>query len=77
VVCDFRLDGQLVGNYQHVTDGSYTFQYNTLVYSNTLLPDMDHTFLIETTGSSTDSYVIFDYAIYTFVPLPFIIILLR
>ncbi|SJL14689.1 uncharacterized protein ARMOST_18155 [Armillaria ostoyae] len=64
VICDFRMDGEVVGSYNHTTDGTYHFDYNVLAYSNASLKDDDHTFLIETTGTQL-SYVIFDYALYT------------
>ncbi|KAK0454155.1 uncharacterized protein EV420DRAFT_1311059 [Desarmillaria tabescens] len=66
VICDFRMDGKVVGHYSHVTDGTYQFQYDVLAYSNASLNDGDHTLLIEITGSDS-SYVIFDYAVYTYV----------
>ncbi|KAG7443898.1 uncharacterized protein BT62DRAFT_304104 [Guyanagaster necrorhizus] len=65
-VCDFRLDGSVVGAFDHEMDGTSNFEYNTLAYSNESLSDEEHIFLIETTGSES-SYVVFDYAIYTSV----------
>lgn len=67
--CDFYLDGQNVGSYQHATDGTYVFQYNVLAYSQTSIPHGNHSFLIDTAGFINDSYIIFDYAMYTFVRL--------
>ncbi|PBK58542.1 hypothetical protein ARMSODRAFT_946217, partial [Armillaria solidipes] len=64
IICDFRMDGEVVGSYNHTTDGTYRFEYDVLAYSNASLNDDDHTFLIETTGTQL-SYVIFDYALYT------------
>ncbi|KAK0216424.1 hypothetical protein EDD85DRAFT_995841 [Armillaria nabsnona] len=64
VICDFRMDGEIVGSYNHMTDGTYRFEYDVLAYNNTALNDDDHTFLIETTGTQS-SYIIFDYALYT------------
>ncbi|KAK0492957.1 hypothetical protein EDD18DRAFT_1357341 [Armillaria luteobubalina] len=64
VICNFRMDGEIVGNYYHPSDGTYRFEYNVLAYSNASLNDNDHTFLIETTGTQL-SYIIFDYALYT------------
>ncbi|KAK0200647.1 hypothetical protein DFS33DRAFT_1278057 [Desarmillaria ectypa] len=61
VICDFWMDGQVVGSYRHDTDGTYQFEYDVLAYSNASLSDEDHTFLIETTGMEP-SYVVFDYA---------------
>ncbi|KAK0454154.1 uncharacterized protein EV420DRAFT_603796 [Desarmillaria tabescens] len=65
-ICDFRMDGEVVGSYSHETDGSYHVQYDVLAYSNASLSDEDHTLLIETTGTEP-SYIIFDYAVYTYV----------
>ncbi|KAK0492960.1 hypothetical protein EDD18DRAFT_1108567 [Armillaria luteobubalina] len=63
-VCDFRMDGELVGNYSHDTDETYQFEYNVLAYSNTSLSDEEHTLVMESTGTKP-SYLIFDYAVYT------------
>ncbi|KAJ7059704.1 hypothetical protein C8F01DRAFT_217879 [Mycena amicta] len=65
VLCDFLIDGVNVGTFQHQSDGSGTFNYNTLVYQNTTIPNGDHVFVIQTTGT-TPAVVIFDRAIYTF-----------
>ncbi|KAG7443834.1 uncharacterized protein BT62DRAFT_901606 [Guyanagaster necrorhizus] len=65
-ICDFRMDGDMVGSYRHDADGTYEFQYGVLAYSNASLSSDDHTLLIETTGTQS-SYVIFDYAIYMYV----------
>ncbi|KAK0184717.1 hypothetical protein F5146DRAFT_1073432 [Armillaria mellea] len=64
VLCNFRMDGKIVGSYNHTTNGTYRFENNVLAYSNASLEDKNHTFLIETTGKQL-SYVIFDYALYT------------
>ncbi|PBK81540.1 hypothetical protein ARMGADRAFT_948062, partial [Armillaria gallica] len=63
VICNFRMDGEIVGSYRHTTDGTNQFEYNVLAYSNVSLKDDNHTFLIETTGKQS-SYVMFDYALY-------------
>ncbi|KAK0184715.1 hypothetical protein F5146DRAFT_987590 [Armillaria mellea] len=68
VLCDFRMDGEIVGSYNHPTDGTYRFEYNVLAYSNSSLNDVHHTFRIETMGTQL-SYVIFDYALYTYIHL--------
>ncbi|KAK0200651.1 hypothetical protein DFS33DRAFT_1266779 [Desarmillaria ectypa] len=70
VICDFRIDGEAVGSFSHDTDGTYRFQYDVLAHSNASLNDEDHTFLIEMSGLEP-SYVIFDYAVYTYVPFLF------
>ncbi|KAG7443897.1 uncharacterized protein BT62DRAFT_1008579 [Guyanagaster necrorhizus] len=64
VLCDFRIDGEVAGNFRHDTDGTYQFEYDVLAYGNVSLVDDDHTFLIEISGLEP-SYVIFDYAVYT------------
>ncbi|KAJ7058742.1 hypothetical protein C8F01DRAFT_1370943 [Mycena amicta] len=64
VLCDFFIDGAKVGNFQHQSDGSGGFDYNSLVYQNTGIPNGDHVFVIQTTGT-TPAVVIFDRAIYT------------
>ncbi|KAJ6459964.1 hypothetical protein C8R45DRAFT_842997 [Mycena sanguinolenta] len=65
VLCDFFIDGVVVGSFSHQSDGSGAFVYNALVYRNTSIPDGDHVLLIETTGADP-AVIIFDYAIYTF-----------
>ncbi len=60
------MDGEVAGSYSHDTDGAYQFEYNVLAYSNTSLNDEDHTLVMETTGTEP-SYLIFDYAVYTYV----------
>ncbi|KAK0470963.1 hypothetical protein IW261DRAFT_1671730 [Armillaria novae-zelandiae] len=67
VFCDFRIDGAIAGSFSHITNGSYRFAYNVLAYSTTSLKDDDHTFLIESTGTQP-SYIIFDYALYSYKP---------
>ncbi|PBK81535.1 hypothetical protein ARMGADRAFT_776181 [Armillaria gallica] len=64
VICDFRMDGEVVGSYSHDTDGTYQFEYDFLAYSNTSLSDEDHALVMEATGTEP-SYLIFDYAVYT------------
>ncbi|KAK0492955.1 hypothetical protein EDD18DRAFT_1079077 [Armillaria luteobubalina] len=71
VLCNFRMDGEIVGHYNHSTDGSFEFGYNISAYSNTSLTDDDHTFLIEIMGESL-SYIIFDYALYTYLAPPYL-----
>ncbi|KAJ6481487.1 hypothetical protein C8R47DRAFT_982390 [Mycena vitilis] len=68
VLCDFFIDGAAVGSFNHQSDGSGGFVYDTLVYKNTNVPDGDHVLLIETTGADP-ALIIFDYAIYTCVLL--------
>ncbi len=66
VICDFRMDGEVDGSYSHDTDETYQFEYDVLAYSNISLNDEDHTLAMETTGTKP-SYLIFDYAVYTYV----------
>jgi hypothetical protein len=72
VLCDFFIDGAAVGSFSHESDGSGAFTYNTLVYRNTSIPAGDHVLLIETTGASP-AVIIFDYALYTYVPPVFFV----
>ncbi|KAJ7061717.1 hypothetical protein C8F01DRAFT_1286723 [Mycena amicta] len=65
VLCDFLIDGAKVGNFHHQSDGSGGFAYNSLVYQKTGIPNGNHVFVIQTTGT-TPAVVIFDRAIYTF-----------
>ncbi|KAK0454181.1 uncharacterized protein EV420DRAFT_1273185 [Desarmillaria tabescens] len=65
-ICDFRMDGEVVGSYSHNSDGTYQFEYDVLAYSNASLSDEYHTLLIETTGTEP-SYIVFDYVVYTYV----------
>lgn len=67
VRCSFFIDGTQVGSFTHDSDGSSVFAYNTLVYSNVTVPSGDHVLLIETTGADP-AIIIFDYALYTYVP---------
>jgi len=64
----FFIDGSQVGTFAHVPDGTNIFQYNSLVYSNTSIPDGSHTFAIRTANGVNDSSVLFDYVEYTFDP---------
>ncbi|KAJ7106666.1 hypothetical protein C8R44DRAFT_638066 [Mycena epipterygia] len=69
VRCGFFIDGAPVGSFTHNSDGSTKFTYNTLVYSNTTVPNGEHVLLIESTGTDP-LIVIFDHAVYTYVPPP-------
>ncbi|KAI0800515.1 hypothetical protein C8Q74DRAFT_420803 [Fomes fomentarius] len=69
----FTLDGQQVGTYVHVPTDSTAFQYDVPVYTNPSLSNGDHTLVIEATGDTASSLVLFDYIVYTFdeeEPLP-------
>ncbi|KAK0492944.1 hypothetical protein EDD18DRAFT_1357326 [Armillaria luteobubalina] len=64
-VCNFRVDGNIIGGFRHEIDGTLNYEFNTLAYSNESIGEGEHTVLIETTGNES-SYVAFDYAVYTF-----------
>lgn len=63
--CDFVIDGQQRGNFQHVPDGSQDIQYDVLAFHMTDLPNIDHTVRF-TTPVNSSVLLIFDYAIYTY-----------
>ncbi|KAF5386633.1 hypothetical protein D9615_001527 [Tricholomella constricta] len=69
-VCNFTLDGQLVGTFNHSASGKPDFLYNVPVFSHTGLSNVDHTLLISTSGIDRHIFVSFDYAIYTFDDTP-------
>jgi hypothetical protein len=60
----FTLDGTYVGNFAQTPSGSQSYYYNTPVYVNATLPNLEHELLIEA-GGPTDSILLFDYATYT------------
>ncbi|KAF7318114.1 hypothetical protein HMN09_00319300 [Mycena chlorophos] len=62
---NFLIDGGAVGSYQHETDGSGNWDYGVLVYANSSVPNGQHTFEIQTTGSNP-AIIVFDRAVYTF-----------
>ncbi|KAJ7036120.1 hypothetical protein C8F04DRAFT_954130 [Mycena alexandri] len=64
ISCEFFVDSVAVGTFDHQSNGSGAFEYNSLVYQNVTLPDGDHVLLIETKGADA-AIIIFDYAIYT------------
>lgn len=61
----FSLDGEQVGSFSHGPDGSGSYVYNALVYTNTSVPNGNHTFVIHSPRGSVDSLVLFDYVQYT------------
>ncbi|GLB34605.1 hypothetical protein LshimejAT787_0201700 [Lyophyllum shimeji] len=71
--CNFTLDGRPAGSFEHVPSTSTDLQYNSLVFSQASLANVDHKLIISTSGiTDRDIYVNFDYAIYTFddTPIP-------
>jgi len=64
VRCNFRLDGEVVGDYFHPTDETNQTLFDVTAFSATNLSHSNHTFLIETTGKDS-SLIIFDRAVYT------------
>ncbi|RDB22152.1 hypothetical protein Hypma_010655, partial [Hypsizygus marmoreus] len=70
--CNFTLDGQFTGTFNHTPSTESDFQYNALVYSERTLQNVDHKLIISTSADH-DVFVKFDYAIYavdTPVPAP-------
>lgn len=61
----FTLDGVEVGRFIHVPENGLDFQYNVLVYSNTSVPNGDHTFQLLADSNVNDTLILFDYAQYT------------
>jgi hypothetical protein len=67
--CNFTLDGNDVGTFAHWVDyeATWTVQYNATVFSVSGLSNSLHEFIISTSDGQVGSYIIFDYAIYTYV----------
>ncbi|KAG9224106.1 hypothetical protein CCMSSC00406_0006774 [Pleurotus cornucopiae] len=61
----FFLDGAEVGRFIHVPENGSDFQYNVLVYSNTSVPNGNHTFQLLADSNVSDTLILFDYAQYT------------
>ncbi|KAF9497096.1 hypothetical protein BDN71DRAFT_636153 [Pleurotus eryngii] len=61
----FFLDGAEVGRFIHVPENGSDFQYNVLVYSNTSVPNGNHTFQLLADSNVNDTLILFDYAQYT------------
>ncbi|KAL1951102.1 hypothetical protein VTO73DRAFT_251 [Trametes versicolor] len=62
----FTLDGDPIGQFVHTPSDSTDFQYNVLVLARTGLSNITHTIVIEATGDTNSSLVLFDYIVYTF-----------
>ncbi|KAI0354713.1 hypothetical protein OH77DRAFT_1404809, partial [Trametes cingulata] len=61
----FTLDGTSAGSFVHVPTDSTDFQYDVPVFARDGLPNTDHTIVIEATGDTNSSLVLFDYIVYT------------
>ncbi|TBU26827.1 hypothetical protein BD311DRAFT_416267 [Dichomitus squalens] len=61
----FLLDGALVGSYSN-DPTSTDYQYNVLMYSNENLPNEEHTIVLQDTGDTNPSLILFDHIVYTF-----------
>ena len=60
----FWIDGEKVGQYDHMPNNTTDFEFRVPVYANSTLPYGEHTLQIVVNGT-TPSLVLFDYAIYT------------
>jgi hypothetical protein len=72
--CHFTLDDQTAESFDHYPTqdsplASTTFEYNALVFSRTNLPNVHHKLFISATNVTVSggAFIMFDYAIYTFV----------
>jgi hypothetical protein len=65
----FSLDGGPSETYFHNPDSSSTYIYNVPVYSNQNLKNIEHNLLITPNAGTHNSVFVFDYAIYTYVPI--------
>ncbi|KAJ8503619.1 hypothetical protein ONZ45_g10713 [Pleurotus djamor] len=62
----FRINNTLVGQYTRQTDEISAYEYQTLVFAKTDLPQGHHTFQFRNgRGPSISSLALFDYAVYT------------
>ncbi|KAI0326739.1 hypothetical protein GY45DRAFT_1258403, partial [Cubamyces sp. BRFM 1775] len=61
----FTLDGASAGQYVHIPTDSTDFQYDVPVFVKENLANTDHTIIIEATGDTNSSLVLFDYIVYT------------
>ena len=65
--CNFTLDGQLVGYFNHQPDESTNaLQYNVIAFNNSNLSNSQHEMVISTNDLPYSAYLNFDYAIYTY-----------
>jgi hypothetical protein len=63
--CVFKLDGATVGTFSAGPSNMTKNQFNVLAFSKTDIPSGNHQLVIATEGLETNSYLNFDYAIYT------------
>ena len=65
----FFIDGEQVGVYSRAADNSVDildpFLYNQVLYSNSLVPSGLHTFRLQNGQLGSNSFILFDYVIYT------------
>ncbi|KAJ8503618.1 hypothetical protein ONZ45_g10712 [Pleurotus djamor] len=61
----FRINDTLVGQYTRQIENITEPEYQTLVFSETDLPQGRHTFQFQNGGPSLSSLALFDYAVYT------------
>jgi hypothetical protein len=62
----FYIDGNVVGTFQQQPPGGDGFDYDTLVYMNTLLPPGDHEFVLQNgRADGPASLVLLDRIVYT------------
>ena len=66
----FTLDGVQVSSFYHSPSISTNFEYNQAVFANNTIPYGQHTMMVTPINDSVNSVLIlFDYLIYTYVPL--------
>ncbi|KAF8077620.1 hypothetical protein FPV67DRAFT_1462396 [Lyophyllum atratum] len=63
--CNFTLDGQFAGSFQHTPSTSTEFQYNASVFTGENLANINHNLVISSSGLDRHVFMSFDYAIYT------------
>ena len=67
----FVLDGEPIGSYRHVPDGSSLYLYQVPVFVRAALPITEHSIEIHNgaRGLPNESLVLLDYITYTYVSL--------
>ncbi|KAK7694205.1 hypothetical protein QCA50_001385 [Cerrena zonata] len=62
----FFLDGEFMGSYQQFPNGDPTYEFNTMVYANSSIPNGHHTFTIQNGQlQAPGSLVLLDSIMYT------------
>ena len=65
----FELDNQIAGTYSHFPSlGASEYEYNVTVFGKTGLDNTAHTLTMAAVQGSQPSLLLFDWAIYTWVP---------